>query len=117
MTTLDVNARIRTALATEIDKQAFGQDFGFDCTLAFAPVPTGGTMIMYQLLFTMRSPLLGQPPIPHIVRLAHPQPTPEMVEKAVTDALKILRDRGAEALKAGVVAPPAPGRQPAHRLN
>ena len=67
MAATDTAARIRSAALAAIDKQCFGEDFGFDASPAIVGTP-GGPVTVYTLIITMRSPLrrvsLVPPPAP-----------------------------------------------------
>jgi hypothetical protein len=60
----DHDAELRALLAAVLDRQAFGQDFGFMVTCHVVPVQ-GSFHVIRQIVITLRSPLLGQPPLLH----------------------------------------------------
>ena len=94
----DIAAKIRAAALTTIERQCFGDDFGFDVAFTLAPAPTGGAMVIYTLTVTTRSPLLGQGPLVNVTQIQSPHPTGEQVEQAVTGALKGLRELSGKIL-------------------
>lgn len=108
MAAIDNGSKLRAAALAAIDKQCFGEDFGFDSALVVAQGPTGGAMVVYQLVLTKKSPLLGQGPLVNVTQLTSPDPTAEQVEQAVTQAMKGLRELSTKILTDGNTAPVHP---------
>jgi len=109
MTAVDVSAKIRNTALAAIERQCFGEDFGFDCSLIVLRDAGGRMVTGYNMVTTCRSPLLGQPPLTNIAQLMSSDPDPAAVETLVTDALRGLREFAAKILKGGPAAPvPAP---------
>lgn len=98
MAASDIAAKVRAAALATIERQCFGEDFGFDVAFTLAPSPTGGAMVVYTLTVTTRSPLLGQGPLVNVTQIQSPHPTGEQVEQAVTGALKGLRELSGKIL-------------------
>lgn len=105
MTAIDNGAKLRAAALAAIERQCFGEDFGFDAALVVAPSPTGGAMVVYQLVMTTKNPLLGQGPLVNVTQLTSPDPTAEQVEQAVTSAMKGLRELSTKILTDGNATP------------
>jgi hypothetical protein len=57
-----VTGRAAAAAAAALAAQAFGEDFGCDAAWDIAPSPAGPQLAV-RLLVTLRSPLLGAPPL------------------------------------------------------
>jgi hypothetical protein len=91
MTAVDVAARVRTAGLATIERQCLGDEFGFDAVGQVAQTP-GGMAVIYTLITSTRSPLLGQPALANVSQIASPSPTVEQVEQVVTEAMRGLRD-------------------------
>lgn len=107
MSAIDNGAKVRTAALAAVEKACFGEDFGVDATLSLAQ-SQAGVMPVYTLVFTTRSPLLGQGPLVHVATIPSPAPTGEQIEQAVTQALKGLRDLSTKILTDGQhSSPPA----------
>lgn len=100
MAAIDNGAKLRAAALAAIDKQCFGEDFGFDAAPSLGQGPNG-VVVLYTLIVTKKSPLLGQGPLVHVVNLPTPAPTAEQVEQAVTEAMKGLRDLSSKILTDG----------------
>lgn len=98
MGAIDTGAKVRTAALAAVDKGCFGEDFGVDATADLAQTPAGATVVVYTLILTMRSPLLGQGPLVVITQIPSPSPTAEQVEQVVTQAMKTLRDMSSRIL-------------------
>lgn len=109
MAAIDNNAKLRAAALSVIDKACFGEDFGFDAALVVAQAPTGGAMVVYQLVVTKKSPLLGQGPLVNVTQITSPDPTADQVEQAVTQAMKGLRELSTKILTDGRATPIHPG--------
>jgi hypothetical protein len=97
MAATDQHDEARAWLRAEIDAQCFGDDFGFDCVLQLAGTPEG-MALQYVIVITMRSPLLGQPPLMHVAGRPVPRLTAEMITHVVTNGLRSLRQLSAQAL-------------------
>jgi hypothetical protein len=104
MSAIDVSAKVRAAALAAVDKGCFGEDFGVDASAVVAQSPAGGAVILYTLIVSMRSPLLGQGPLVNVTQIPSPHPTAEQVEQAVTQAMKGLRDLSTEILNGGNTA-------------
>lgn len=98
MSATDIAAKVRAAGLAAIDKQCFGEDFGFDAAMVAAPSPSGSVVILYTLTITTRSPLLGQGPLVNVTQIQSPHPTGEQVEQAVTQAMAGLRELSSQIL-------------------
>lgn len=98
MAAIDIAAKVRSAALAAIEKQCFGEDFGVDAAVGVVPSPTSGAMVVYTIIVTKKSPLLGQGPLVHVVQLPSPDPTTEQVEQAVTVAMSGLRDLSTKIL-------------------
>jgi hypothetical protein len=109
MSAIDVAAKVRAAAVAAVDKGCFGEDFGVDINAGLAQTPTGGLAVLYTLILSTRSPLLGQGPLVNFTQVASPNPTAEQVEQAVTQAMKSLRDKASEILTGGNPAAVQPG--------
>lgn len=109
MSAIDVSAKVRAAAVAAVDKACFGEDFGVDTSCAMAQSPAGGVVVLYTLILSTRSPLLGQGPLVNITQIASPNPTAEQVEQAVTQGMKSLRDHASEILRGGNAAAVQPG--------
>lgn len=109
MGAIDMDAKVRSAAVAAIDKGCFGEDFGIDTSAVVAPTPTGGAVVLYTLILTLRSPLLGQGPLVNITQIPSPNPTSEQVEQAVTQAMKGLRDMSSKILAGDNAAAVHPG--------
>lgn len=99
MAASDQCGEARAWLRAEIDAQCFGEEFGFDVW----PQVMGDANAMqvnYVLLITMRSPLLGRPPLMHVAGCPVPRLTAEMVQQVVTSALRGLRELSAQTVAA-----------------
>lgn len=98
----DIAAEIRGWVDDEIDKQAFGEDFGFAVTLAavMQPGPQGPVRVpVWTVLITMKSPLLGEGPLYHgPVPVGFTVPNEETVRAEVAKGLQQLRDLAASKL-------------------
>ena len=108
MAATDNGVKVRTAALAAIDKACFGEDFGLDAAMQLAQTPNG-VMPVYALVFTTRSPLLGQGPLVHVATIPSPAPTGEQIEQAVTAAIKALRDLSTKILTDGNATPVHPG--------
>jgi hypothetical protein len=98
MAAIDIAAKIRSTALAAIEAQCFGEDFGFDCAMALMPNPAGGVQVMYTLMVSMRSPLLGQGPMFAPIQMQSPQPDAPAVEKFVTKAMRELRETSRKLL-------------------
>jgi hypothetical protein len=108
MSAIDTAAKLRSAALATIDRQCFGEDFGFDATAVVAPAPTGGVMVVYTMIVTKKSPLLGRSPLVNVTQIQSPDPTGEQVEQAITQALSNLRDLSSKILTGDKPAAPHP---------
>jgi len=97
MPATDIAAKIRTTALAVIGKQCMGEDYGFDC---MPMMITAGqhAVIIYLLVTTKRSPLLGQGPLQNITQIQSPSPSEADVERAVTGAMRELRELSAKML-------------------
>jgi hypothetical protein len=100
MAALDITAQVKAWAVTAVSAQAFGEDFGVDAAWAVVPAPAGA-QVLFTLLVTMRSPLLGQGPLFCLSQLATPQPTQDQVEQAVAEQLRQLRELSRSVLAQG----------------
>lgn len=98
MAAIDNLAKLRATALSVIDKTCFGEDFGFDSSPVAVQSPTGGVMVIYTLILTKRSPLLGQGPLVNVTQIPSPDPTAEQVEQAVTQAMAGLRELSTKIL-------------------
>lgn len=97
MTATDMDAKVRAAALATIDKQCFGEDFTFDCMPGAMQTPTGIT-ILYTLIITKKSPILGHAALVNLSQIPAPDPAAEQVEQAVTSAMRKLRELSASKL-------------------
>lgn len=104
MSAIDNGAKLRTAALAAIERACLGEDFGFDAAPMLGQAPNGSTMVIYSLILTKKSPLLGQGPLAHVVHLPSLAPTTEQVEQAVGEAMKGLRDLSTKILTDGHTA-------------
>lgn len=104
MSALDVGARIRATAVAAIDKACLGEDFGVDCAPIVAQAPGGGVVVVYQIITTTRSPLLGQGPLMNVTVIQSASPTGEQVEQAVAEAMRGLRELASKILADGNAA-------------
>lgn len=86
----DVAAKIRATALAVIEKQSFGEHYGFDCVMKIVPGPAGAAAV-YTLVTSCPSPLLGRDPLAHFKVLAGANPDVEAIEEAVTNSIRILR--------------------------
>ena len=98
MAATDIAAKIRTAALAAIDAGCLGEDYGFDCAPMAAPTADGKVTVVYLLILTKRSPLLGQGPLLNVSQIASPDPSVADVEKAVTDGMQGLRELSSKLL-------------------
>lgn len=101
MAITDQAAQVRAHVLASLEKQALGQDYGFDVGLATLMTGPGQVAVLYQVIITQRNPLLGQPPLCNVCQIAAPAPTAEQVDEAVTAGLRSLRDLAAKVLSGG----------------
>jgi hypothetical protein len=98
----DIGYEIRMWVSHEIDKQAFGEDFGFAVTLAAVvqPGPQGPVQVpVWTLLLTARNPVLGEGPLYHgPVPVGFTVPDEATVRGEVAKGLQQLRDLAASKL-------------------
>ena len=97
MGAVDNGAKLRAAVLAAIDKQCLGEDYGFDAAPSLGQGPNG-VVVLYTLIVTKRSPLLGHGPLVHAVNLPTPAPTAEQIEQAITEAMKGLRELSTKLL-------------------
>lgn len=109
MAAIDIAAKVRAAALATVDKQCFGEDFGVDASAVAVQGPTGGVMVLYTLIVTMRSPVLGQGPLVNVTQIPSPHPTSEQVEQAVSKAMQGLRDLASKILTGDDTAAVQPG--------
>jgi hypothetical protein len=108
MAAIDTAAKVRSAALSAAERQCFGEDFGIDASASLGQGP-GGVMVVYTLIVTMRSPLLGQGPLVNITQIPSPDPSAEQVEQAVTKAMAGLRELSTKILNDRVNAPSLEG--------
>lgn len=100
MTITDIPCVVGHWAVAAADKVAFGEDFGVGVN--WAPVPTRqGPQVVFMVLLTMRSPLLGQGPLFALGQIASPQPTQEQVEGCVGELARQIRELSARVLAQG----------------
>lgn len=105
----DQDTEIRDLVEASISKRKMGVDYGFDVTWqpAQAQTPAGvQNIVVYTIVLTRRSPLLGQGPLYHLAQIPSPRPTPEQVDEQVADGICQLAALH-ESLKKPPAAPPA----------
>lgn len=98
MGAVDQSEEARAWLRTEIELQCFGEEFGFD--VAPQVLPSGDGMV-YVVVLTTRSPLLGQSPLMHVAGVPASRLTPELVKHVVTSGLRALRQLSVQTMAAG----------------
>lgn len=102
MSVVDVSAQVRTWALAAAEQQAFGEDFGIDVTCGARATPNG-PQVVYSLVMSCPSPLLGMAPLAIMGQLPAARPTAEQVAEAVTMLMRNLRDGAAQLLKANPV--------------
>jgi hypothetical protein len=107
MTAIDTSANVRAAARTAIEKQSFGEDFGFDCAPSAVQTPAG-IAVFYTLVITKKHPLLGHGPLANITRIPAAEPTAEQVEEVVADAIRQLRELSAQIMAKKPALGPVP---------
>jgi hypothetical protein len=90
MPAIDVAAEIRATALTTINAQCLGEDFGFDCRMVINTTQRP-MVVLYQLVTSIQSPLLGEPPLNNISQIISPHPDQVAVEQVVTEAMAALR--------------------------
>lgn len=93
MPVTDISAALRAMLAEALAEQAFTDGIGFD--VSWTPGVNGGPPF-YHLLFTMRSPLLGHPPLYAVTTVQTATPHEIGVDGARDLAAGVLRGLRAE---------------------
>lgn len=107
---------VRHLADAAIARRQMGTDHGVDVSWVAAQTmtPAGpAPVVIYQLLITRRSPLIGGGPLFHIAQIASPRPAEKEVDDAVADGMRMLAATY-EALKKPPAAPPA---RPAALMN
>ena len=105
----DQDAEIRDLVEASISKRKMGVEYGFDVTWQPVQMQTPGgvqNVVVYTIVLTRRSPLLGQAPMYHLAQIMSPRPTPEQVDEQVADGIRQLAALH-ESLKRPPEAPPA----------
>jgi hypothetical protein len=107
----DQDAEVRELVEASIGKRRMGVDYGFD--VAWQPVqaqlPNGAVqnIVVYTIVLTRRSPLLGEPRnLFHLAQIPSPRPTAEQVDEQVADGIRQLAALY-ESMKRPPDAPPA----------
>lgn len=100
MAAIDVAAKVRAAALATVGKSCLGEDFGVDATATLVQSPTG-VVVVYTLILSLRSPLLGQGPLVVMMQIPSPNPATEQVEHAVSEGVKGLRDLSSKILNDG----------------
>lgn len=98
MSATDIAGKVRAAALAAVDKNCFGEDFGVDASAVVAPSPGGGVMVLYTLILSTRSPLLGSGPLVNVTQIQSPDPSGEQVEQAVVQAMAGLRELSGKIL-------------------
>jgi hypothetical protein len=89
----DQDAEIRDLVEASISKRRAGVDYVFDVTWQPAQMQTPGgvqNVVVYTIVLTRRSPLLGQGPLYHLAQIPSPRPTPEQVDEQISDGIRQL---------------------------
>jgi len=89
----DQDTEIRDLIEASISKRKMGVDYGFDVTWqpVQAQTPQGvQNVVIYTIVLTRQSPLLGQAPLYHLAQILSPRPTPEQVDEQVADGIRQL---------------------------
>lgn len=102
---VDQAAEVRLFMDEAIRKRKMGVEYGYDVTWMPAQSPQG-TVVVYTLVLTRQSPLLGQGPLFHLMQVPSPRPTAGQVEDLVTDGIRQLSELF-ERMKKPPAAPPA----------
>ena len=97
----DISAQVSAWVQDEMNKQRFGEDFGWSVSWGPQPVPTPGGMVVipvWQALITCRNPLLGQGELFLLVQLGAPRPKEDDVRRQIADGVRQLRELAASKL-------------------
>jgi hypothetical protein len=109
----DQDAEVRDLVEASISRRRMGVEYGFDVTWqpVQAQLPNGAVQIVvvYTIVLTRRSPLLGQPALYHLAQVPSPRPTAEQVDEQVADGIRQLAALH-EQMKRPPDAPPAGAR-------
>jgi hypothetical protein len=97
MAATDIAAKVRSAALSTIERSCFGEDFGVDASASLAQSATG-PVVVYTLIVTTRSPLLGQGSLVHVTQIQSPDPSAEQIDQAVTQAMAELRRASSKIL-------------------
>jgi hypothetical protein len=101
MTATVHTARLTTLLTAAVAGAALGEDFGCDVRWDMAKQPAG-VVLVYVLLVTLRSPVLGQSPLVHFAVFPTPDLRYEQVGQFATSAVAELRALSARMLREAV---------------
>lgn len=83
MTAVRTSELLATWVASEIEAQALGEDFGYETSWRLARTPQGAPVMSYDVVVTLRHPLLGQHPL-----TAHaPVPAQAVIEATVREVV------------------------------
>jgi hypothetical protein len=97
MGAIDITTKVRAAANAAIERECLGEDYAFDCSVS-ALQHTAGLIVVYTLVISARSPLLGQGPLMNVAQIQSPNPDDHQVETAVTDAIHSLRELSTKIL-------------------
>lgn len=90
MSAIDLDAMLRKLIAADIDAVCLGEDYSFDLTL-MAATAKDAIVAQWAVMFVLRNPLLGQPPLTNLSVIPGPSPARKDVTTAVTGAVEELR--------------------------
>lgn len=97
MAVIDVPAQVSAQAEACAAKLAFGEDFGIGVNWGIVPTPNGA-QVVFTLLLTMRSPLLGQGPLFAAGQIPSPHPAQDEVETCVGECARQLRELSSRML-------------------
>lgn len=97
---------MREMIETALGKYSMGVEYGFDVAMQLLTQGGGQAVVVYTILFTRRSPLLGEPPLFHLAQIATAYPALEQIDGLVKNGVADLA--GLYDQKRQVPANPAP---------
>ena len=105
----DLSAEMRELTAAAISKRKMGVEYGYDVNWSVVQVQTPAgpaPVVVWHVLLTRRSPLLGQPPVFHVCQIVSARPAAAEVDQQVEDGMRQMA-LTCERLKKPPQAPPA----------
>lgn len=95
----DHDAELRALVHAAVDRDGYGEPFGYLITSTVLPVQ-GGFRVQRQIVITLRSPLLGQPPLMHTFPAPFGLPD-KVITAGITKGIQELRKAAATVLAQG----------------